>query len=89
VTALSTGRRGDGRHRAGHKVPGGPDQVPPSSPASASASATPGGAFFAAALAALAALVAALARPALRVRLDLVPGHPYRTAFASPLERPG
>jgi hypothetical protein len=89
VTALSPGRRGDGRHPAGHKVPGGPDQVPPSSPASASASATPGGAFFAAGLAALAALVAALARPALRVRLDLVAGRPYRAAFPSPLERPG
>ena len=89
VTALSPGRRGDGRHRAGHKVPGGPDQVPPSSPASASASATPGGVFFATGLAALAALVAALARPALRVRLDLVAGRPYRAAFPSPLERPG
>jgi hypothetical protein len=89
VTALSPGRRGDGRHRAGHKVPGGPDHVPPSSPASASASATPGGAFFAAGLGALAALVAALARPALRVRLELVAGRPYRAAFPSPLERPG
>jgi hypothetical protein len=89
VADLSPGRRGDGRHRAGQKVPGGPDQVPPSSPASASASATPGGAFSAAGLAALAALVAALARPALRMRLDLVAGRPYRAAFASPLERPG
>jgi hypothetical protein len=89
VTALSPGRRGGGRHWAGQKVPGGPEHVPPSSPASASASATPGGAFFAAGMAALAALVVALALPALRVRLDLVAGRPYRAAFSSPLERPG
>jgi hypothetical protein len=89
VTAFSPGRRGDGRHWAGQKVPGGPEHVPPSPPASASASATPGGALFAAGLAALAALVVALALPALRVRLDLVAGRPCRAAFVSPLERPG
>jgi hypothetical protein len=89
MTALPPGRRGGGRHWAGQKVPGGPEHVPPSSPASASASATPGGAFFAAGLAALAALVVALALPALSVRLDLVAGRPYRAAFSSPLERPG
>jgi hypothetical protein len=54
-----------------------------------SATASPGGAFFFAGVASLTILLIGLGLPALRARLEVLPGRPYTAAFIAPLERPG
>jgi hypothetical protein len=54
-----------------------------------SATASPGGAFFFAGVASLTMLLIGLGLPALRARLEVLPGRGYRAAFIAPLERPG
>jgi hypothetical protein len=54
-----------------------------------SATASPGGAFFFAGVASLTMLLIGLGLPALRARLEVLPGRRYTAAFIAPLERPG
>jgi hypothetical protein len=54
-----------------------------------SATASPGGAFFFAGMASLTMLLIGLGLPALRARLEVLPGRRYTAAFIAPLERPG
>jgi hypothetical protein len=53
------------------------------------ATASPGGAFFFAGVASLTTLLIGLGLPALRARLEVLPGRRYTAAFIAPLERPG
>jgi hypothetical protein len=71
--------------------PPGDEQAQPWSTATSpgSATASPGGAFFFAGVASLTTLLIGLGLPALRARLEVLPGRGYTAAFIAPLERPG
>jgi hypothetical protein len=60
-----------------------------SAPSPGSATASPGGAFFFAGMASLTMLLIGLGLPALRARLEVLPGRRHTAAFIAPLERPG
>jgi hypothetical protein len=79
------------RPQAEPRDPPGDEQAQPWSTATSpgAATASPGGAFFFAGVASLTMLLIGFGLPALRARLEVLPGRPYTAAFIAPLERPG